>query len=259
MQYETVNINGIDWGLTEYKSKSNCGYTYTTTIGNYKFESTVFNECFTVKRKKEYDGDYKIKSILYKKDGTKFKKISLKNFFKNHDEVAKLIKQSIFNSLRYYLKKYAESEYLLKFPVSAYDWDHYLYDDMDNIFDLNKIGFSIETKNNDILLVVKYILPSKRDSLGNRYYRMNYLDDGIKAYDEQYNAYISLYSIYMHINDNEEIIKILHDHLMNMRDKMSESHQNNILEENYEVSPDWNNAFVPLKSGEDEDCGCGGV
>lgn len=259
MEYDIIKIDGIDQDIKKYKSKSKCGYTYTTTIGNYKFESIIFNECFNGKGKKEYDGDYKIKSVLYKKNDKTYKKISLKTLFNNHDEVAKLIKRSIFNSLKYYLKQYADSDFLLKFPVCAYDWDYYLYDDINNIFDLNKIGFSIETRSNDILLVIKYILPSKRDAFGNRYYRMNYLDDGIKAYDEQYNAYLSLYSIYMHINDNNEIIKILQNHLMAIKNRMKTIDEDVTSEQDYELPPDWNNAIVPLKDDPDEDCGCGGV
>jgi hypothetical protein len=261
MEYGIVNIDGIEQDVKEYKSKSNCGYKYTTTIGNYKFESIIFNECFKGKHKKEYDGDYKIKSVLYKNHNGKFKKIQLTDFFKNQDQeqVSKLIRLSIFNSLKYYLKKYAESDYLLKFPVNAYDWDFYLYEDVNNIMSLDKIGFSLEIRNDDILLVIKYILPSKRDKLGNRYYRMNYLDDGIKAYDEQYNAYISLYSIYKHINDNEEIIKILQNHLIAIKNKMEHDAETRDLNTNYEIAPDWNDAIVPFKDEKDEDCGCGGV
>jgi hypothetical protein len=259
MQYDIVNIDGIEQDIKEYKSKSNCGYKYTTIIGNYKFESIIFNECFKGKHKNEYNGDYRIKSVLYKKNNNKFKKIQLKDFFKDHDEVSKLIRRSIFNSLKYYLKKYAESEYLLKFPVNAYDWDFYLYESIDNILSLDKIGFSLETRNDDILLVIKYILPSKRDELGNRYYRMNYLDDGIKAYDEQYNAYISLYSIYKHINDNDGIIKVLQNHLIVVKNKMQNNNTVDVVDQTYETAPDWNQAIVPFKEDEDEDCGCGGV
>lgn len=259
MEYDIINIDGIEQDIQEYKSKSKCGYKYTTVIGNYKFESIIFNQCFKGKQEKEYDGDYKIKSIVYKQQNGKYKKIKLSDFFKNHDEVSKLIRLSIFNSLKYYLKKYAESEFLLKFPVNAYNWDFYLYEDMNNLLSLDKIGFSLETKKDDILLVIKYILPSRRDESGNRYYRMNYLDDGIKAYDEQYNAYISLYSIYKHINDNDEIIKILQNHLIMIKDRMELKNATTDINQTYEIGPDWNNAIVPLKEEEDEDCGCGGV
>lgn len=251
-----LKIDGIENNIVNHKLKKECGYKYTSIIANYKFETIIYNQCKTFNSKIEYDGDYKIKSIIYKKIKSKYKKISIKEFFNNNEIVEKLIQLAIFNSLQYNLADYAKNTFLKKYPLNAYDWDFCFNKNISEILSLDKLGYSIEADAFDILLVVKYILPSNRDENGNRFVRANYLDDSIKAYDEQYNAYVSLFSLYKYINDNDELIKILDNFLTTFKTSTKDNQNNSkYTHKEYEQDPDWNNAIV--FADDEEDCGCG--
>ena len=106
-----LKIDGIENNIVNHTLKKECGYKYTSIIANYKFETIVYNQCKTFNSKVEYDGDYKIKSTVYKKIKSKYKKITIKEFFNNNEIVEKLIQLAIFKSLQYNLADYAKNTF----------------------------------------------------------------------------------------------------------------------------------------------------
>ncbi len=237
---------GIDRHTEQYVTKTESGFLHKSKIGNYAFETKVYTN------NNKSNGDVKIKNKILKKYEDKYKKISIRDVFVDDINFKKLIYKSLILSIRENLKFFINDEYMFAYPLSAYQWDYYFNkNNSDIIINFDKFGYYIDITSNDIVLVIKYILPANTDEFGNRFIKANYFDDSIKAFDRQYDAIISIFDIKDYIKDNSEIIDIL------------DEFKNRTLTKNIDYSkielPDRDNNGAFVGNNQEEDCGCGGV